>query len=229
MQLLKNLPIGYKAVLKDIRLINFSIDEEELFSHLPQLPVVKVQSKPVISLLDVKLYQLKPSFLLNSFRFNYRHIAFRVLIRDEELHADRINRGIFYLHSFTDDPFIAGCGKLFTNFNFQQAKIREQENNFSLYYADKWLNYSIDPDDPDAKMNGLMRNLVEIDRAYSLNGRGLKMTKVKRNDLPLQPLTCTAFNTNFFSTANFIDAYCVKQMLDYEWLPPQRCNLACQA
>lgn len=225
MRLLKNLSIGYKAFLKDIRLINFSVEEDELRPSLPLLPLVRMNNRPIISLLDVKLHRLKPSFLVTGLHFNYRHIAFRVLIKDDGLHGDGINRGIYYLHSFTDNPFIVRCGKIFTNFNFRHGYIREHQHSFSLYHGGKWISYELDFNGSGDRPGGLMQNLMQIDRAYSLNEQGMKYTRVRRNDLPLRPVSCTRFDTNFFSSARLIDAYYVNQTLDYEWLPAERCNL----
>ena len=217
--------MGYKALLKDIRLINFFVDEEELLQEMPALPLFKINDKPVISLLDVKLFQLQPTFLFKGFQFSYRHIAFRVLIKDDRLHTDGVNRGIYYLHSFTNNPFIACCGMIFTNFNFRPARIDEDENSFSLHHKRKWLNYKLDFDNDSTKSKGLMQKLMQIDRAYSLNGKGFKFTQVRRNDLPLHPVCCSHFATNFFETSRFIDAYCVSQPLNYEWLPARQCTL----
>lgn len=95
MLLLKSLPIGYTASLRDIKLINFTIDAEELVSGIPQLPLVKMNNHPVISLLDVKIHRLKPSGLFTPIHFTYRHIAFRVLINDNYLHNDGILAAFF--------------------------------------------------------------------------------------------------------------------------------------
>src|SRR5215813_13100804 len=115
MQLLRNLPIGYTALLKDIKLINFTINPDELDLLIPDIFPVEIEGEPVISMLDVKLYRLKPSLLFNIFHFTYRHIAFRVLVRDNHLHDDNVSRGFFYMHSFANCPFVARFGKLFTH------------------------------------------------------------------------------------------------------------------
>ena len=140
MKLLKDLPIGYTALLKDIRLINFVIHSGELQNNISQLPLVLIDNKPVISLLDVTLSKLKPSFLLNTFDFTYRHIAFRLLIKDGELHHDNVNRGIYYWKSFTNRSFIARAGRLFTNFNFEKACIECNLYQFAIKYL---LHHSI--------------------------------------------------------------------------------------
>jgi len=225
MRLLKNLPISYTARLKDIRLINFSVHPEELSLLLPNLPLLKINGAPVVSLLDVKLEHLRPSFLLNTFGFAYHHIAFRILVSDDHLHTDKINRGFFYLHSFTDNPFIATCGKLFTNFNFAHARISRKNNECSLHFKKKYLTYSFDFEQSVNDHSDLKNMLMQIDRAYSLNDDRLKVTKVKRTSLPLEPVNCSHFVTNFFTTAKLLGAFFVKDSLHYEWLPPQTCLL----
>lgn len=226
MQLLRNLPLGYTALLKDIKLINFTIDPRELDLLMPYILPVEIAGEPVISMLDVKLYRLKPSVLLNIFHFTYRHIAFRVLVRDNHLHDDNISRGFFYMHSFANRPFVARFGKLFTNFNFNYASINENENenNFSLRYGNKFINYNLDPDAYADENDGLKNSLMQIDRAYSIHDNKLQVTKVKRAGLPLQPIRCNHFETNFFKQTKLIGAFRVKEELSYEWLPPQRCN-----
>ena len=52
MKLIKELPIGYTARLNDIRLVNFSVDPAELGAHT-QLPLLMLDGRPVISLLNV--------------------------------------------------------------------------------------------------------------------------------------------------------------------------------
>lgn len=221
MQFLKNLPIGYTAHLKDIRLINFTVNAKELALYLPKLPLVEIEGEPVVSVLDVQLGRLRPSFLLKTFHFAYRHIAFRVLVRDDQLNDDKINRGIFYLSSFTNSQFIAKCGKLFTNFNFRYAQLNDDGNKFCLNYKQKYLNYTLDFESPVKDEIDLKESLMQIDRTYSLNSDRLNIIRIKRNDLPLQPVLCRNFETNFFEIKKFLGAYFVKEELEYEWLPPQ--------
>ena len=225
MKLLKGLPIGYTAHLKDIKLINFTIDAGDLHLYIPQLPLVEIKGQPVISLLDVKLHRLRPSCLFNMFHFTYRHIAFKVLIRDNQLHPDNISRGFFYMHSFTNRQSVARFGKLFTDFNFEYARIKEDKNNFSLRHNNKYINYSLDPGSFVEEDHDLKQALMQIDRAYSVNDDRLKVTRVKRKSLPLQQVMCRHFETNFFEHTRLLGAFCVKEVLNYEWLPPQRCDL----
>ncbi len=224
MKLLKDLPIGYTALLKDIRLVNFVIHPDELQNYISQLPLVLIDNKPVISLLDVTVSKLKPSFLLNTFNFTYRHIAFRLLIKDGVLHDDNVNRGIYYWKSFTNRSFIVRAGRLFTNFNFEKARLECSDQKFILKKHHKFLSYTLD-DLPVENNHHLRETFVNIDRAYSLNHQQMKVTKVRRNDLPLEPVNCTQFKTNFFETAEFICAFQVKDVLEYEWLPPQKTPL----
>ena len=224
MILLKSLPIGYTARLKDIRLINFTIEPDELNGYFSQLPLVLINDKPVISLLNVTVSKLRPSFLLNTFGFTYQHIAFRLLIKDGVLHGDNINRGIFYWKSFTNKSFIVQAGRFLTNFNFESAYIESSNQKFFLKKKHKFISYLSD-DQPIQNNNNLREIFVNIDRAYSLHDRKMKVTKVRRNDLPLEPLNCKNLQTNFFKTAEFICAFQVKNVLEYEWLPPQNTTI----
>jgi Uncharacterized conserved protein (COG2071) len=220
MQLLKDIPVGYRARLKDIRLVNFSIHPNELQGYGARLPLVLINDRPVISLLNVTVSQLRPSFLFNTLHFTYRHIAFRLLIKDGNLHDDKVNRGIYYWKSFTNSSFIARAGRMFTNFNFEKAYIENSQQQFLLKKDNQFLRYTLD-DQPVQDNNNLRETFVNIDRAYSLHQQQVKMTKVRRNDLPLEPLNCTGLATNFFKTAEFICAFQVKNVLEYEWLPPR--------
>ena len=178
----------------------------------------------MISLLNVKLYCLKPSVLLNPFYFTYRHVAFRVLVQDNHLHHDQVNRGFFYMHSFTNNQWVARFGRLLTDFNFRYAQITEEGNKLFLYHRNDYLRYSIDTSVPVEENYELKKNLMQIDRAYSRSEDKLKVTKVKRRDLPLQTIHCDHVETNFFNNIKLIGAFCVRETLTYQWLPSQNCE-----
>jgi hypothetical protein len=224
MRFLKHLPIGYTGRLRDIRLINFAVEADELRYRVPGLPVVEIGSRPIISMLDVKLYGLRPTVAFNPFQFTYRHVAFRVLVKDDHLHPDKISRGFYYLNSFSDNSRVARFGRLFTDFNFERAEIHEEGDTFSLRRGDRYIKYVLDPNAESEEHPDLKLALMKIDRAYSMTDDRLKVTRVRRTGLPLTPIRCNIFDTNYFTETEFLAAYCVNEVLDYQWLPARTCE-----
>ena len=122
MSLLKRIPIHYKGELHDVRLINFSVEMEEVLDKIP--PMIKIRNfggRAMISMVDVKLKNMRPAGM-PLLHFNYRHLAFRLLI-DDSRNNHGVNKGIFFFRSFTDKPFIVFGGTLMTDYNLETAKI----------------------------------------------------------------------------------------------------------
>ncbi len=225
MGILKKLELSYRARLKNIRLINFSVDQGELYQYMPRLPLFHFRGKPIVSFLDVCIYHLEPSFF-KYLHLSYRHLAFRVLINDGFLHSDGINRGIFYVHSFAEQRFIVNAGRLLTNFNFHRGCFISDEGKFSVRCENKFLSYHIDAEKGKYENEELRQTLMHIDRAYSCSGKRVKCTKVNRFSFPLKEISCDYFDTNFFNSAELLCAHAIDEILDYEWLPAQTINFS---
>jgi hypothetical protein len=224
MDLLKKIPIRYTGELHDVRLVNFSVDMKEITGKVPA--AIKVRDfggRALISMVDVKLKNMHPDFTPVFFNFNYRHIAFRLLIEDG-MYNSGIHKGIFFFRSFSDNPFIAWGGKLFTDYNLELATIEERNEQVTISQGGQYVKYRIG-NDPGGSTNTQTGELQEtvgaLDRAYSLLNGTIRVTRIQRERWPIQPVICDGFENTFFSTAKLEAAFRVFETIYYEWLPPE--------
>ncbi|MCW3084947.1 MAG: hypothetical protein JWP12_2313 [Bacteroidetes bacterium] len=223
MSILKNIPIKYKGELHDVKLINFSVDMEEVKNSVPKgIRILDVEGRAMISMVDVQLKNMHPTFVPEQFCFNYRHIAFRLLVDDSEYSGEP--KGIYFLRSFTNKPLIVQGGKWFTNYNLETAELESFENMLELKQEDNFLNYAFRDRSPVVKNESLKRTIGNIDRAYSLNGKQLQFVQILREKWPIEWIDCYHFQTNFFKTAQVECAFKVAETIHYQWLPPQNVN-----
>lgn len=221
MSFLKNIPIKYIGELHDVRLINFSVAMEEVKPLVPQgINILDVNGRAMISMVDVQLKNMHPAFIPEQISFQYRHIAFRLLVNDSALNGGE-TKGIFFLRSFTDRPLIVQGGKWLTNYNLETAELESFENMLELKQKDKFLNYAFKDRQPAEKSEALKQRIGSIDRAYSLNGKTLQYVQIMREKWPIEWIDCYHFQTNFFKTALFEGAFKVGETIHYEWLPAQ--------
>lgn len=228
MNLLKKLPISYTGQLNQVRLINFSVDKEEAEAWLPWKIVPRTfNGRAIISMVDVQLEHMRPSFAPDIFEFNYRHIGFRLLVEDAhwrlhqrgELDATH-NKGIYFIRSFTDKALIAQGGKLMTDYNLEMANIVASDRAVTLRQGEQFLHYALDEQQPTQKED-LKQTIGAIDRAYSVLGGQIRMVQIQREKWPIEWVNCSYFETNFFKTARLEGAFQVKVPIDYVWTPPQ--------
>src|SRR5687767_5754269 len=131
MSFLKKIPVKYSAELRNARLVNFSVPPAEVKSSLPApLKPLLYNNRAIISLLDVEIVGLKPSFLLNSMSFNYRHISFRILVDNIFPAMGNEHQGIYNLSSYTNKPLIVQAGRMMTDHNFRRAHIHGDNKKF---------------------------------------------------------------------------------------------------
>lgn len=223
MELLKRIPIKYIGELHDIRLINFSIDLNEIKDKVPSsIKVRNFNERALISMVDVKLKNMHPAFAPGWLSFNYRHIAFRLLVEDAEFN-EGVNKGIFFYRSFTDKPLMVMGGQMLTDYNLELGTISENGSEVTLQQKSKYLKYSIDStkirdaDNP----SDLKKNIGQLDRAYSLLGKSLRVTQIQREKWPIEWINCPQFETNFFETAKLEGSFKVNEVIYYQWLPPK--------
>ena len=227
MNWLKQIRIKYLGELHDIRLINFSIDINELKDKVPApIKVRNFNGRAFISMVDVKLKKMHPDFLPMWMSFQYRHIAFRLLVEDAAFNQG-VDKGIFFYRSFTENPLIAMGGQLLTDYKLEKAKIIENQNNVELTQASTYLKYSTDSKPVNEKDQHieLKKNIDSIDRAYSMLGNTLRVTQIQREKWPIKWVNCTKFETNFFETAKLEGAFKVNEVIYYQWLPPKTIKL----
>jgi uncharacterized protein YqjF (DUF2071 family) len=219
MNLLKRIPIHYKGELHDVRLINFSVAMEEVLERVPaNIKVRDFNGRAMISMVDVKLRNMRP-VALPFMRFNYRHVAFRLLIDDSQYNKGD-NKGIYFFRSFTDKPLMVAGGKLLTDYNLETARIAENGNEVMILQDDKYVKYCIN-ELAVASNDELKTTIDALDRAYSILGDTVRVTQIQREKWPIQLVNCTGFENTFFKTAKLEGAFRVFETIYYEWLPPK--------
>jgi hypothetical protein len=214
------LNIRYTGELHDVRLINFSAEKEEIAPLLPKgLEPRFINDRVFISMVDVKLRNMRPHFMPSWFRFHYRHIAFGLMIDDSRYSNDY--KGIFFLRSFTSNPLIAWAGSLLTNYRLGLASIREDADGLHLRQGKNFLHYQLSDTQVVEKSPWLKQQVANLDRAYARNGNTMEVTQIQREKWPIQWTKCTEFETSFFKTARLECAFRVHETIDYQWLPPK--------
>ena len=217
MNFLKQIPITYVGQLHDVKLINFSVDMEEVLPHVPAgIKVRDFDGKAIISMVNVKLKQMRPVGLPKNLSFEYQHVAFRLLVDDSELNNGDC-KGIFFLKSFTNKPMVAWGGNLMTNYQLSPAKIQD-DAEFVLQQEDRFISYRLTNEEVEV-MPDLKPIIGAIDRAYAMEGERLMKTQIQREEWPIEWVDCQGFDTNFFQSAKLLGAFQVKNIIDYQWLP----------
>lgn len=224
MNLLKRIPIHYKGELHDVRLINFSVALEEVEDKIPSnIKVRDFNGRALISMVDVKLKKMHPVFAPSLLHFNYRHVAFRLLVEDR-IYNEGVSKGIFFYKSFTDNPFIVAGGKFLTDYNLERARIEERNNEVVISQGNHHVKYcignAISSSDEDLK-----KTVGALDRAYSVLGNAIRVTQIQREKWPIQSVKCSGFENTFFKTAKLEGAFRVFETIYYDWLPPKAIGL----
>lgn len=211
--------------LHNVKLVNFSVDKREVEPFVPRgIKVRDVNGRAMISMVNVLLKNMHPSFVHPSLNFSYRHVAFRLLVDDSELNGGE-SKGIYFFRSFTDRPLIVWGGTLFTDYNLENAHIRNVDNLLELRQGNKFLTYALDDTAVMEENEELYHTIGSIDRAYSILGDDLRMVQIQREKWPIQPVDCYHFQTNFFETAKLEGAFRVNEVIHYQWLPPKSVKL----
>lgn len=219
--MLKRLPIKYVGELHEVRLINFSVEKEEILPLLPEgLQARDFKGRALISMVNVKLRNMRPSFMPAALHFDYQHIGFRLLV-DDSKYNDGTAKGIYFLRSFTDKQLMVQGGSWFTNYNLEKACLEEHGNAFQLTQNDKFLKYKLLDEQPVQVNEELKQMVGALDRAYSFIGDELMRVKIMRERWPIEWISCEDFETNFFKTARLEGAFQVREVIHYEWLPPK--------
>lgn len=219
MNFLKNIPITYVGELHDVKLINFSVLKSEVLPMVPErIKVRDFDGRAIISMVNVKLKHMRPKGFPKSLSFNYQHVAFRLLIDDSEM-SDGESRGIYFLKSFTNNPTIVWSGNLVSHYKLSKADIHDIYG-FDLWQSDKYVRYHLNEKPCDC-LRELKPTIQCIDRAYAVHKNHMVRTMIQRQKWPIEPINCIGFETNFFKSANLLGAFCVKEVIDYQWLPAQ--------
>jgi hypothetical protein len=219
MNFLKRIPVHYKGELHDVRLINFSVAMDEIRARVPaHISIRNFNGRAMISMVDVKLKHMRP-VILPFLGFDYRHVAFRLLIDDGQ-YNDGLNKGIYFYRSFTDKPLIVTGGRLFTDYNLEQGSIHENDNATAVFQGNQFVKYRLG--NLSQVPNPELQNTIgALDRAYSVLGDRTRVTQIQREKWPIQLVDCTEFETTFFKSAKLEGAFRVLETIYYDWLPPR--------
>jgi len=205
----------FSGELHEVKLINFSIDKEELKGRLPKrLKVFDYAGRALISMVDVHLKKMEVHRFLPS--FSYRHVAFRLLIDDGEF-SKAGPKGIYFLQSFSSNPLMVLGGNWVANYNLTLAKIAQNGNAFALQQNEKYLNYTLDPFLHAEQSESLFAAVRRIDRAYSFADDAVRVTQIVRKEWPIEAAHVRDFKTNFFDSAKLEGAYSVQKAIPYIW------------
>lgn len=217
MKLLKQIPITYKGELHEVKLINFSVDINEVLPWVPEgIQVRNFDGRAIISMVNVKLRHMRPAGLPKGLSFDYQHVAFRLLVEDSPLNEGE-NKGIFFLKSFANKPMMVWGGNLMTNYRLSNALITEGDV-FDLRQGDRFVRYKLTDKIP-LEDQGLKSMIGALDRAYAIEQGKLMKTQIQREAWPIEYVACDSFETNFFKTAQLLGAFEVKDVIHYHWLP----------
>ena len=210
----------FKGELHEVKLINFSVDINEVLPLVPQsLKILEDKGRAIISMVDVQLKRMRPA-LLPFINFGYRHVAFRLLLDDEGLNLEGQPKGVFFLKSFSNRPFLNFFGNLISKYNLSNARVNEYFDAVSLKQADNYLDYALDPFTSVKENTTLHRKIQRIDRAYATDEKGIFVTRIARKHWPIEPVKCYHFATNFFKSAKFLGAFKVNEIINYTWNNP---------
>ena len=219
MNLLKRIPIHYKGELHDVRLINFTVDMDEVMTKIPKhIKIRDFNGRAMISMADVKLKNMR-AVAFPWIKFDYRHVAFRLLVDDSQGN-NRVCKGIYFFRSFTDKPLIVTGGTLFTDYHLEMARIEERGDEVAIAEGTQYVKYVVNGLSP-APNDSLTATIGALDRAYSMLGNTLRVTQIQREKWPIQLVDCSGFETTFFKTARFEGAFRVFETIYYDWLPPK--------
>ncbi|MEM7040404.1 MAG: DUF2071 domain-containing protein, partial [Bacteroidota bacterium] len=188
MPLFKPNALTFTGELHDVHLVNFSVDLDEVRHLVPQpLRIRTFDGRALISMVDVHLRNMRAKSRLLPFRFHYQHVGFRLLIEDANYHNESVHKGIYFLRSFTNRSTIATGGKLLTRYNLEHAQLLNHASGLEIRQGDNFLVYSLDAIDetPSPAMQRLHQTVGAIDRAWAVDGRDLKMTRIMREKWPL--------------------------------------------
>lgn len=221
---LKHLPLRFNGELHDIILVNFTVDMAEVLDQVPaDIKVRDFDGRAMISMVNVKLKKMRPSFLPAWASFDYQHIGFRLLVEDQHYYENAdAHRGIYFLDSFTTRPLMAMGGALLTDYRLQTAEIFNDQHSLDLRDGAQILSYRVAENQvPEQHNHELLHTIGAIDRAYSKLGKQTRVTQIMREKWPLAPMQVLDFRTNFFRTARLEGIFRVPEIIHYEWLPPR--------
>lgn len=217
MSWLKTLPIAYEGLLKDVRILNFSVPLDEIEKSIPDgLSVTNFQGRAMISLADLRIHEMRPKGFPKWLSLSYRHVALRLLVDAQET-GERWGHPVYFLKSFCASACVICGGALFTDYHLQKAQIEEDEQ-VRLESGEFYLRYSLSGEE-EANPVDLQRT-ARMNTAYAVHWGCIWQTNIKPDHWPIEPVTCHGFSTNLFKNARLEAAYKVKGNLCFERSAP---------
>ncbi len=222
MNWLKSLPITYEGLLKDVKVINFSVALDELAPLMPAgLKAMNFEGRAMISLADLQICEMRPKYLPKWLALNYRHVALRVLVERKKA-GSGTEPAIYFLKSFCESACLVCGGGFLTDYRLCKAKIKGG-NETSIETPNTFLNYALNSEKDTSDKQDLRRT-ARLNTAYAVHGEDIWQTQIQPDDWPLEPVNCSAFATNLFKDYRLEAAYEVKGTLDFSRSVPSLIN-----
>ena len=216
MSWLKTLPIAYRGLLQDVRIVNFSVPMPEVTHLIPEgLKAADFDGRAMISLADLQIRQMRPKALPNWLSITYRHVALRLLV--EPIGDETANQAIYFLKSFCASPSVICGAAIFTDYQLQKARIKG-DKRVNIKTGKSYLSYELGGDRVADKED--RNRTARLNTAYAAHDSAIWQTGIKPNDWPLEAVGCREFSTNMFKNARLEAAYRVKGNLCFERSAP---------
>ncbi|MGD1848482.1 MAG: DUF2071 domain-containing protein [Salibacteraceae bacterium] len=218
--MLPPLPFSYRGTLNQVKLVAFSVDRDEIVPRLPDpLRMLPWRNRAIITLVNVKLTEMRPAGFPRKLGINYQHLAFRLSVDDSHLFGGK-SKGIFFLDSFTNQPWIKMSGNMASSYRFNLARIKDDDYLCELRAEDRFFHYAYSDAQPQRPDKALFRMVKRLDRAYAENLGRVYCTQIMRKEWPIQWKKLYHLETNFFETARPEGMFTVQKPIAYLWKAP---------
>lgn len=220
--MLQYLPISFRGILNEVKLVAFSVELDEITPYLPDpLRPLSMGGRALITMVNVKLKEMRPKGLPAQTGFDYQHLAFRLAIDDRHLH-NGVSKGIYFLESFADKPWVKMAGNLTSRFRFSPANIKDEGYLCEFQSKDRFFHYAYSTTQPETPNRSLFRLVKRLDRAYAEDLGRVYCTQVLRNKWPIQWGNLYHLETNFFESAKPEGMFTISEPVPYTWKAPQK-------
>lgn len=226
----RTLPLRFQGELHDIELVQFSLDPDEARRHLPEPLAPRIQDgRALVSLVNVRLVGMRPRWVPRRLTFGFRHVALRMMIDDRPFTGMGEERGLFFVRSFTEHPFIAFGADWLSHYRLTRADVHATGGGWEICQEDKVVRYRLS--EPGGRPEGPLFTdwaraevpVASLDRAYAVDRRGdVWRTVIRRPDWPLVPMGVQDFRVDFFDSARLECGFRVAVPVPYVWEAPER-------
>lgn len=205
MSLLRKLPITFQCDLEAVKVINFSVDQEELLPRIPKnIQVMDFDGRAVFSMADLRIKSMRPRHFPKALAFSYRHIALRLMVQSLDSTKSEVP-DVFFYRCFADRRWVAQFGNLLTHYRLSPAEINDHKG-FQLRQSRTFIWYEL-TEQSTCDKEPMSSYTKGLHRAYAGGGGQLQTFKISPETWPLRPVHCAGFGTNLFNSARLIGAY----------------------